>query len=181
MTTDDVRQPRWPWVWLGLAMLWVALARVPLVWHARDHLDSDLAVDGLVLVEALHGHWRWHYPGTPFSGTVPVLLSLPAALMNGPSAGALVTGGVVAYELVLVSVFLLAWRGFGAKVAVWSLVPLAFASVGVVWLSGRITGGHLVSVVWHAGAFLGLLEVVRRGGVARAALLGLWCGLGLYV
>ncbi len=181
MTTDDVQQPRWPWIWLGLAMLWVALVRVPLVLHAREHLDSDLAVDGLVLVEAMHGEWRWHYPGTPFSGTVPVFLSMPAALVAGVSAGSLVTGGVIAYELVLIATFLLAWRGFGARAAVWSLVPLSFASVGIVWLSGRITGGHLVSVVWHGGAFLGMLEVLRHGGLARTAMLGLWCGLGLYV
>ena len=35
------------------------------------HLDSDLAVDGLTLLEATRGHWRWHYPGTPYMGIAP--------------------------------------------------------------------------------------------------------------
>ena len=64
-----VRRPRWPWVVLGLGSFWTVLIRVPLVLNAQDHLDSDLAVDGLTLLDAvartlavalsrhaLHGH-----------------------------------------------------------------------------------------------------------------------------
>ena len=76
---------------------------------------------------------------------------------------------------------LLAWRAFGPGVAGWSLVPLAFASTGTLWLSGRITGGHLLTAAWHAGAFALLHEAWSRGGGERAAALGLWCGLGLYL
>src|SRR5687767_3092782 len=59
---------RWPWALLLLAMAWVALARVPLILNAEAHLDSDLAVDGLTLLDATRGRWRWHYPGTPHMG-----------------------------------------------------------------------------------------------------------------
>ncbi len=59
-------------------------------------------------------------------------------------------------------------------------VPLAFSSTGMIWLSGRITGGHLLAVAWHAVAFALLYEFLGRGGVVRAVMLGLWCGLGLW-
>jgi hypothetical protein len=172
---------RWPLLALAFALIWVALVRVPLVLNARDHLDSDLAVDGLTLIEAMQGHWRWHYPGTPYIGTGPVLLSLPAAKLFGANASTLVTGGVAAYMLLVIFTFCFVRRAFGSGPAMWSLVPLAFASTGTVWLSGRITGGHLVTAAWHAGALLLLYELIRRGGVFRALILGLWCGLGLYL
>ena len=75
--------PRWPWVALGLALAWDVLVRIPLVLNAAAHLDCDLAVDGLTLLEATHGHWRWHYPGTPSMGSIPVLLSWPQAVVWG--------------------------------------------------------------------------------------------------
>jgi hypothetical protein len=174
-------QPRWPWLCLVLALAWAGLVRVPLVLNAANHLDSDLAVDGLTLAEAVRGHWRWHYPGTPHMGTGPVLLSWIPARIWGANPIALVSGGVIAYELVVLAVFSLAWSAFGPRTAAWSLVPLAFASTGTVWLSGRITGGHLLTVAWHAAAFAMLCACVRRGGRGRAAMLGLWCGLGLYL
>ena len=174
-------RPRSGRVWLVLALAWVALARVPLVWNAADHLDSDLAVDGLALIDALEGHWRWHYPATPFIGSPPVLLSWAQAKLRGPTPSALVSGGVVAYGLVVLGTYWLNRRAFGPKVAAWGLIPLAFASTGIIWLSGRITGGHLVAAAWHAGAFALLAGALSRGGWRRAAGLGLWCGFGLYL
>jgi hypothetical protein len=173
--------PRWPLLALGVALGWEALVRVPLVLNARGHLDSDLAVDGLTLLEAVHGRWRWHYPGTPFMGIVPVLLSWPQALIWGADPITLVSGGVVAHGLLTIAVFVLAWRSFGPGAAGWSLVPLAFASTGTVWLSGRITGGHLLTAAWHAGAFALLHQALARGGTWRALALGLCCGLGVYL
>ncbi len=180
---DDAstRSPRWPWGLLALAMVWVALVRIPLLLNAETHLDSDLAVDGLTLLEAVQGHWRWHYPGTPHMGIAPVLLSWPQANVWGANPFTLVSGGILAYELLVLTTFLLGWSVFGPAVAAWSLVPLAFASTGTVWLSGRITGGHLLSAVWHAGAFLLLYETLARGGLVRSAILGLWCGLGFFL
>jgi hypothetical protein len=157
------------------------LVRLPLVLNAATHLDSDLAVDGLTLLEATRGHWRWHYPGTPHMGTFPVLLSFPQALLWGAGPVTLVSGGTVAYALLTIAVFVLAWRGFGPGAAAWSLVPLAFASTGTLWLTGRITGGHILTAAWHAGAFALLHEALARGGAGRAAALGLVCGLGLYL
>ena len=87
----------------------------------------------------------------------------------------------MAYLGLLLATFLLAWRAFGPSVAVWSLAPLTFASNGAVWLSGRITGGHLAAAAWHAGAFCLLAGCLERGGRGRALALGLWCGFGFYL
>ena len=181
-TPEQPRSRAWPWVALGLALAWVVVLRVPLVLNARMHLDSDLAVDGLVLLDAAHGKFRWHYPGTPFIGSIPVALSLVPAWVVGVGPGSLVAGGVVAFGLLVGATFWLNWRAFGPSVAVWGLIPLTFASSGAIWLSGRITGGHLLTAVWHAAAFAMLAGGWRRGGGwRRASVLGLWCGLGLYL
>lgn len=177
----STKPARWPWACLIVAMAWVAVVRVPLVAHAADHLDSDLAVDGITLRDAVDGRWRWHFPGTPHMGIGPMLLAWPQALIWGANPATLVSGGVIAYELVVLSTFLLAWRALGAKVAAWSLVPLAFASTGTVWLAGRLTGGHLLTAAWYAGAFGFALGLLTKGGRRRAAGLGLWCGLGLWL
>lgn len=175
------RSPRWPWLCLALAMVWVALVRVPLVMNADAHLDSDLAVDGLTLIEATQGQWRLHFPGTPYMGTPPVWLSVPGAKLFGANSRTLVVGGVIAYELVVLATFFLAWRTFGPSVAAWSLVPTTFASVGIVWLSGRLTGGHLLTVAWHASALAMIPRFRDRGGYLRALGFGVWCGLGYYL
>ncbi len=154
---------------------------IPLVLNAAVHLDSDLAVDGLTLLEAVHGHGRWHYPGTPSMGSIPVLLSWPQAAVWGANPITLVSGGTVAYGLLTIAVFLLAWRGFGPGVASWSLIPLAFASTGTLWLSGRITGGHVLTAAWHAGAFALLYQALAHGGARWSAGLGFVCGLGVYL
>ncbi|MFO0890812.1 MAG: hypothetical protein U0790_16910 [Isosphaeraceae bacterium] len=170
-----------PWLFLAGAIVWAFLLRTPLVLNARTHLDSDLAVDGLTLLEAVQGHWRWHYPGTPFSGILPVLLSWPQAMIWGATPETLVSGGVLAHLALLVAVFVLADRCYGRRAAIASLVPLTFASTGMIWLSGRITGGHLLVTAWSAAAWLLLCEVLRRGSLPAIMALGVWSGLGLYI
>jgi hypothetical protein len=169
---------RWPWICLLAALIWIAIVRVPLVLNAEIHLDSDLAVDGLTLLDMTHGHWRWHFPGTPYMSSLPVVLSLPGALMFGVNAMTLVVGGVIAYELFVVAMFFLVRRLFGAPAACWALIPLAFASVGTVWLSGRLSGGHLLTLAWHAAALAMLPTFAPKGGYLKAFGFGLWCGLG---
>ena len=169
------------WVWLALALVWVVAIRVPLILNAQDHLDSDLAVDGLTLVDALHGHFRWHYPATPFIGTPPVLLSLVQAWIWGANPATLTSGGVVAWCLLTIFAFLFNRRAFGPLVASWGLVPLTFASTGMLWLSSRVTGGHLLAAAWNAGAFALACGCLARGGALRAFFLGLWCGVGLWI
>ena len=171
MTTTDSAPPppppppqrpaRWPRVLRALACLWVALARVPIILNAETHLDSDLAVDGLTLLDAVRGHWRWHYPGTPHMGSLPVLLSLAP----GDGLGRQCARSPVAAWSRMSSWCWprFSWRGgrFGPIVAAGALVPLAFASTGSIWLSGRITGGHLLTLAWHGAAFWGLCGCVR--------------------
>ena len=175
------RPPRWPWLLLALALAWSVLVRVPFNRNAAAWLDSDLAVEGLTLDEAVHGHWRWHYPSATYMGIPPLLLSVPPALAWGANPWTLAVGGTVAYLGVIAATFVLVWRAFGPRVASWSLVPLAFASTGTIWLSGRVYAGHLVAAAWHAAAFALLCGCLTRGGWLRAAALGLWCGLGIYV
>ena len=177
---QDRPRPWLAWAGLGLAIGWAVLVRVPLILNAKAHLDSDLAVDGLTLLEAARGHWRWHYPGTPHIGTLPVLLSLPQAQIFGAGPITLVSGGAAAYVALVAATFVLSRRAFGPAAALWGLVPLAFASTGTVWLSGRLTGGHVLAAAWHAGAFALLHECLARGGARRAAALGLWCGVGYW-
>jgi len=169
------------WFCLFAAVGWSVLLRVPLIQNAPVHLDSDLAVDGLTLREAAGGHWRWHYPGTPYTGIGSVLLSWAQARIWGADPVTLVSGGTVAHVLLIVAVFTLAWRIFGRGVAIGSLVPLTFVSTGVLWLSGRITGGHLLIVAWSAWAWLLLHEMWVRPGLRSAIVLGCWCGLGVYL
>ena len=160
------------WCWDSVSC-WTVLIRVPLVLNAHDHLDSDLAVDGLTLLDAVHGHWRWHYPGTPYMGILPMLTSYPQALVWGANPITLVSGGTIIWLLVVGSTFWLAARVYGLEVAGWAILPLVFSSLGTIWLSGRITGGHLLTLVWHTGAFAGLYALpdarpVAAGGGARA-------------
>src|SRR3954454_20503429 len=88
-----------PWLWLVAAVCWSVAIRVPLIVNAAVHLDSDLAVDGLTLMQAVQGRWRWHYAGTPHMGMPPVLLSWVQARLWGANPFALVSGGAVAYVL----------------------------------------------------------------------------------
>ncbi|SIO61047.1 hypothetical protein SAMN05444166_6620 [Singulisphaera sp. GP187] len=184
--TDQVQENvtsrrRWPALVVFLAIVWIVVVRVPLVLNAQNHLDSDLAVDGITLRDAVRGQWRWHYPATPYIGIPPILYSLPQSLIWGANPFTLVSGGTVAYLSLVVATFALTWVAFGRTAAAWGLLPLTFASTGVIWLSGRITGGHLSAVVWHAIAFLLLYLTLARGGLKYAIALGVWCGLGVYV
>ena len=173
--------PRWPWACLVAALIAVAVIRMPLILNAATHLDSDLAVDGLTLLDATQGHLRWHFPGTPHMGAAPVLLALPGAWMFGATPVTLVVGGVFAYEGVVLATFLLAMKAYGPRVAAWSLVPLTFASIGTVWLSGRVSGGHLLTVAWSAGALAWFHSALERGGMGRSFAFGAWCGFGFYL
>src|SRR5262245_42325615 len=123
---DSPTRPRWPWFALAGALAWAVLLRLPLILNAETHLDRDLAVDGLALLDAVHGHWRWHFPGTPHMGIVPLFLALPQSLVFGVNPSTLVSGGLVAHLALMIAVFLLSWRAFGPSVAAWGLLPLTF-------------------------------------------------------
>ena len=90
-----------PWIGLGLALCWTVAVRIPLILNAEVHLDSDLAVDGLTLLEAVQGRWRWHYPGTPYMGIGPVFLSWIQGRIWGVTPITLVSGGTVAHLLIV--------------------------------------------------------------------------------
>ena len=178
---SPVRRHWRPWVVLALGLGWTVFIRFPLLLNAEDHLDSDLAVDGLTLLDAVNGRWRWHYPGTPYMGIVPVLSSFLQAVVWGANPITLVSGGTVIWAIIVAATFALAWRSCGPSVAGWAIVPLVSSSLGTIWLSGRITGGHLLALAWHTLAFVGFYSCLSLPRWRSAGLLGLWCGLGLYI
>lgn len=174
------RTARWLWPLVVVAAVWVVVARVPIVLNAQAHLDSDMAVDGLCVLDVARGHWHWHFPGTPHIGIASAVFAAAQLRALGASAEALASGGVLEYLALAGATLWLAFVGFGPRVAAWSLVPLAFTSTGMIWLSGRLNSGHLLAAAWHAGAIALLHGALHEGGPKRSALLGLWCGLGLW-
>ena len=98
-----------------------------------------------------------------------------------PTRYTLVSGGTLIWLSIVAGTFWLAWKTFGPSVAGWAILPLVFSSTGTIWLSGRITGGHLLTLAWHTFAFVGLHACLSKGGWRRGAALGFWCGLGLYL
>jgi hypothetical protein len=114
-------------------------------------------------------------------GILPLFFSYPQALVCGANPVTLTSGGTAIWVLVVASTFWLAWRVYGPVAAGWAVIPLACSSLGTIWLSGRISGGHLLTLVWHTTALAGLHACLTRGGCRSAIALGLWCGLGLYL
>jgi hypothetical protein len=95
-------------------------------------------------------------------GIVPVLVSYPQAMVWGANPITLVSGGNVMWVMVVSGTFWLAWKAFGLEVAGREIVPLVFSSTGIIWLFGRITGGHLLTLAWHVLAYVGLCEPLLR-------------------
>lgn len=167
---------------LILVLILATAIRWPMLSRAERHLDSDLAVDGLTLREFLNeGQWRWHYPGTPHIGTLPVLLSLPAVTMLGDGSASLVFAGLVANLLLISAIFLLVNRQNGLTPAVLTGLILAAGGLGQVWLSARVTGGHLLASAWLAWAWVAWLRIVKSRKVWPWLLLSLYCSAGLWV
>lgn len=163
----------------------VALAlflRWPMITAAERHLDSDLAVDGLTLRQFVEeGKWRWHYPGTPHIGTAPMLLSLPVVAVWGEGPAALVFAGVAANLLLITGVYLLVLKAYGRTPALVSGLLLAAGGLGQVWLSARVTGGHLLAAAWLAWAWYLWAGLIHRNTISLWIAFGLYCGLGLWV
>ena len=169
-STSDAHHPTSPLA-LGGAGTGARLdgfVRVPLIVNAEDHLDSDLAVDGLTLIDALHGQWRWHYPGTPHMGILPLFFSYPqAAHLGSRRRSPLSAAGL---DLALDRDGRRSgWRGgrMVLRSRAGPIVPLCVLQPGTIWLSGRITGGHLLTLVWHILAFARTARLPEQGGGLR--------------
>jgi len=156
--------------------------RWPMMTAAERHLDSDLAVDGLTLRQFVEeGKWRWHYPGTPHIGAAPMLLSLPAVAIWGEGPASLVFAGVAANLLLISGVYLLVLKAYGRTPALVSGLLLAAGGLGQVWLSARVTGGHLLAAAWLAWAWYFWAGLIHRNAILLWIGFGLFCGLGLWV
>lgn len=156
--------------------------RWPMMTAAERHLDSDLAVDGLTLRQFVEeGKWRWHYPGTPHIGTAPMLLSLPAVAIWGEGSASLVFAGVAANLLLISGVYLLVLKAYDRTSALVSGLLLAAGGLGQVWLSARVTGGHLLAAAWLAWAWYFWAGLIHRNAIFPWIVFGLFCGLGLWV
>jgi hypothetical protein len=148
--------------------------RLPMMIHADRHLDSDLAVDGLVLREYLRtGKLDGTYPGTPHISTLPVFLSLPASWFWGDSPATLVFAGVASAILMIIPVFLMARKAYGTIPAILAGLVLASGGLGQVWLSARVTGGHLLAAAWLAWIWWIWTRLIESRS------LSVWIGFGL--
>lgn len=162
---------------LGFA-LWL---RLPMIVHAERHLDSDLAVDGLVLRQYLRtGKLDGAYPGTPHIATLPVFLSLPAVRIWGDSPASLVFAGTAAAVLTIIPVCILAWRAYGAVPALLAGLVLAAGGLGQVWLSARVTGGHLLAAAWLAWIWLAWSGLIGRRSTVGWYFFGMICAIAFY-
>ena len=167
---------------LTLIILAAFLIRWPMMVYAYKHLDSDLAVDGLTLRDFVqNGNWRWHYPGTPHIGTLPVLISLPAVALWGEGPASLVFAGIAANILLILAIYLLVNRAYGTVPAILASLVLAAGGLGQVWLSARVTGGHLLSAAWLAWAWLFWTHLIDKESLKSWAGLGLFCAIGIWV
>ena len=167
---------------LTLIILAASLIRWPMMVYAYKHLDSDLAVDGLTLRDFVqNGNWRWHYPGTPHIGTLPVLISLPAVALWGEGPASLVFAGIAANILLILAIYLLVNRAYGTVPAILASLVLAAGGLGQVWLSARVTGGHLLSAAWLAWAWLFWTHLIDTKSLKSWAGLGLFCAIGIWI
>lgn len=183
-TATPLLKPK-PWLalaGLGFCLALALLLRWPMMTAAERHLDSDLAVDGLTLRQFVQeGRWRWHYPGTPHIGTAPLLLSLPAVAVWGEGPAALVFAGVAANLLLIAGVYGLTCKAYGPTPAFFAGLMLAAGGLGQMWLSGRVTGGHLLAAAWLAWAWLGWSRLIGSAKCWPWLVFGIFCGLGLWV
>jgi hypothetical protein len=174
-------QQRYPWLDCVFLMVIGVLARVPLVRLGDRLLDSDLAVDGLTVLDLLSGRWWWHFPGTPALG-IPHAWPAVAWAWRGVDTATLLLGGLTSSVLLIMVLHGLLWSLFRHRFGSFSgVLPVAIPNAGVMWLGARLTGGHLLTVVWFAAAVWVALTVMRRRSVPRQALFGLWCGLGIWL
>jgi len=150
--------------------------------YAYKHVDSDLAVDGLTLRDFVqNGNWRWHYPGTPHIGTLAVLISLPAVALWGEGPASLVFAGIAANILLILAIYLLVNRAYGRVSGILASLVLAAGGLGQVWLSARVTGGHLLSAAWLAWAWLFWTHLIDTKSLKSWAGLGLFCAIGIWI
>ena len=167
---------------LTLIILAAFVIRWPMMVYAYKHLDSDLAVDGLTLRDFVqNGNWRWHYPGTPHIGTLPVLISLPAVALWGEGPASLVFAGIAANILLILAIYLLVNSAYGRVSAILASLVLAAGGLGQVWLSARVTGGHLLSAAWLAWAWLFWTHLIDTKSLKSWAGLGLFCAIGIWI
>lgn len=150
--------------------------------YAYKHMDSDLAVDGLTLRDFIQNHhWRWHYPGTPHIGTLPVLISLPAISIWGEGPTSLVFAGVAANILLVTAVYHLVNRAYGIYPAIFAGLVLAAGGLGQVWLSARVTGGHLLAAAWLAWAWVLWSHLIQNQSLKSSAGLAFFCAIGIWI
>lgn len=171
-----------PAVSLLLILILATALRWPMIVRAERHMDSDLAVDGLTLRDLLEdGHWRWHYPGTPHIGTMPVLFSMPAAMFwGGDSPSSLVFAGLICNLLIVAGLFFLVREYCGGTSAIIACLILASGGLGQVWLSSRVTGGHLLAAAWSVWSWFFWTRIVKSQSTKQWFAFGFFCSLGLW-
>jgi len=180
--------PRLPGLGRGrVALLLAAIAlgillRVPALYNSAFDLNSDEAVNALVVKHMLEGRefslFNWD---TTYYGIVEGLFSVPFVALLGYEPLAFKLSALVGFLILQVSVFLLGRRLYGAGAGLAAAAFLsAFSPMLIVW-STLASGGYCLVVGWGTVTALYALRLARRPSVARAAVFGWLLGFGLYI
>jgi len=168
----------------GAFALVIGVALAVQVWAALQgaaNLESDEATIGLMVRHVLQGEplpvYMW---GQSYLGSLDVLLSVPFFRLMGSSVLALRMSSLLMFGLFLVLQAALVSRWWGRRVALLTLLLLAFPGWGMLIYTYRATFGVLPVL----GTSLLLLWQWRparpAARVMRALLVGLVMGLGLW-
>jgi hypothetical protein len=170
-----------------VALLLAALAlgillRVPALYNSKYDLNSDEAVNALVMKHMLEGRefsfFNW---GTTYYGVVESLFAVPFVALFGYEPLAFKLSALIGFLILQVSVFLLGQRLYGASAGIAAAAFLSVLSPMLIVWSTMASGGYCLIVGWGTITALYALYLARRPSVARAAVLGWLLGFGLYI
>lgn len=177
-----------------IAMSLIALAvalRFALILNGWPATDSDEATMGLMARHiAFNGERPIFFYGQNYMGALEAYLAAPFFIVFGSSLVALRVGLILLFAIVLITLFALARRLYGAMIALAALAFLTFGSVEILFRELEAVGGAMETLVFGALAFWLVVVVVatpakptRRDHIQRLGIylaLGLCVGLGLW-
>jgi len=171
----------------SVALLLAAFAlgivlRIPVLYNSRSGLNSDEAVNALVIKHMMEGRdftfFNW---GTNYYGIVEGIFAVPFVAVFGYSPLAFKLSALIGFLILQISVFLLGQRLYGASAGIAAAAFLSVLSPMLIVWSTLASGGYCLIVGWGTITVLYALHLARRPSVARAAVLGWLFGFGLYI
>jgi 4-amino-4-deoxy-L-arabinose transferase-like glycosyltransferase len=158
------------------------LLRIPVLYNSRSGLNSDEAVNALVMKHMMEGRdfsfFNW---GTTYYGIVEGVFAVPFVAVFGYSPLAFKLSALIGFLILQISVFLLGLRLYGASAGIAAAALLSIFSPMLIMWSTMASGGYCLIVGWGTITVLYALHILRRPSVARMAVLGWLLGFGLYI